>query len=208
IDYVYLNKGRTENDDSHPDRTLTSTVNGMFGKYFSIPLTHFQANPVLTNPSFGVANLKASATNINFTTSGTFINYVEQEVYSHTQLFDFDTPLDGEDASIQAKERRTVFMQEFPPATTTDTLLFNPKADSIQIELELTLNTKDNVLPANDGDYIFDTYNPIDFRSNDTLRTTYFLKDYYAYDDGVAEHGISLLNSGNVAAYRFIMQTP
>ncbi|MBX2970849.1 MAG: T9SS type A sorting domain-containing protein [Cyclobacteriaceae bacterium] len=208
IDYVYMNQGRTEDDDSHPDRTLTVPASGMFGSYFSIPVKHFQTSFTLTNPSFGVANIKASQTNINFSTYGTFKNYVGQEIYTHSELFDFDTPLQGTDASIQGKERRTVIMQEFPPLTTTDTLLFNPKADSIQIELELSLNTKDNVIPDDNGDYIFATYNPIDFRSNDTLRTTYFLKNYYAYDDGIAEYALGLAQSGSVAAYRFVMQTP
>jgi hypothetical protein len=53
---------------------------------------------------------------------------------------------------------------------------------------------------ANDYDL---NYRPIDFRANDTIKSTYFLKDYFAYDDGVAEYAAGLTQPGNRAAYLF-----
>jgi hypothetical protein len=51
-------------------------------------------------------------------------------------------------------------------------------------------------------------YRPIDFRANDTVNVKYSLKDYYAYDDGVAEYAAGLTQAGNRAAYLFEMLTP
>ena len=45
------------------------------------------------------------------------------------------------------------------------------------------------------------------FRSNDTLRADYWLKDYYAYDDGLADYSVALTAFGNRAAYLFEMLT-
>jgi len=207
IDYVYMNQGRTETDDSHPDRTLTYPVNGIFGKYYSIPVKHFFSSLTLTNPVFGVANLKNLETVLNFDSHGTFTNFINGSGTSVSSLIEATTPI-NEDGSINInpKERKSVKMRGLPPKA-TDTLLFNPKSDSILINLKLYLNSGDNKLLIDSGDYDPDIYSPIDFRSNDTLRTTYFLKNYYAYDDGIAEYAVGLAQSGNVAAYRFVMQT-
>jgi hypothetical protein len=47
----------------------------------------------------------------------------------------------------------------------------------------------------------------LDFRSNDTLRADYWLTNYYAYDDGLADYSVALTAYGNRAAYLFEMLT-
>ena len=61
--------------------------------------------------------------------------------------------------------------------------------------------------PALDGDYDSLKYQPIDFRQNDTTRAEYVLSDYYAYDDGTAEYGASLVQPGSQLAYLFELNT-
>jgi hypothetical protein len=86
--------------------------------------------------------------------------------------------------------------------------LFDVNADSFKIKLKLSLATKDNVLPGNNGDYDSAKYKPVDFRVNDTTRAEFVLSRYYAYDDGSAEYGIGLNQPGAQVAYLFDMKTP
>jgi hypothetical protein len=91
--------------------------------------------------------------------------------------------------------------------TTPDPVLFSPNADSIHVLFKLGLSTKDTLTPALDGDYDSLKYQPIDFRLNDTTRAEYVLSDYYAYDDGTAEYGASLVQPGSQLAYLFELNT-
>jgi hypothetical protein len=100
-------------------------------------------------------------------------------------------------------ERRT-----FTVGSTLPPSLFDANADSFKIKLKLSLATKDNVLPANNGDYDSAKYKSIDFRLNDTTRAEFVLSRYYAYDDGSAEYGIGLNQPGAQVAYLFNMKTP
>ena len=43
---------------------------------------------------------------------------------------------------------------------------------------------------------------------NDTLRTRVLLKDYYAYDDGVAEYVVGIFQNFGQVAYRFVLNEP
>lgn|GEM_PF-4942649 len=44
--------------------------------------------------------------------------------------------------------------------------------------------------------------------SNDTLRSKVQLKDYYAYDDGVAEYVVGIFQNFGQVAYRFVLNEP
>ena len=41
IDYLYLNKGRTINDNSFPDRAAASSISSLFGQFYAVPVKHF-----------------------------------------------------------------------------------------------------------------------------------------------------------------------
>lgn len=208
IDYVYLNKNRTETDSSYPDRAISTPPNGIFERYHAIPIRQIPSTPNLSPPKFEVKNLKKTETVLSFNSEATFINFRNGVEIIHSELFDIATPINEDNTGeIGGNARKTVRLKEFPPST-SDTIYFNSQADSIQIDLKLSLDTKDNVLLTNNGDYDPILYNPIDFRNNDTIHFTYKLRDYYAYDDGIAEYAAGLTGNGNVAAYRFVMQTP
>lgn len=207
IDYVYLNKGRNETDDSHPDRAITYPTTEIFDNYYSVPINHLFSSYTVTKPLFGIYNVKDSITTLNFDSYGTFKNYISSNLFSITKRLDSASAIVDESVAFPGKAHLDVPMKDFPPVA-LDTAIFNPSADSIHIELQLIINSKDNVVPADNGDYISARYAPIDFRSNDTILFTYKLSDYYAYDDGIAEYAVGLTGNGNVAAYRFVMQTP
>jgi hypothetical protein len=81
-----------------------------------------------------------------------------------------------------------------------DPSIFVP-ADSSKIFAELIANVGD----MKDTIDYFSRYDPINFRSNDTVSHTFTLSNYYAYDDGVAEYSMTLAAQGNMFAYRFVM---
>ena len=125
--------------------------------------------------------------------------------YKGTTIDSVGTLLDSAASAgaVQGLERKTFAVNSKLPAAA-----FDPAADSFKIKVKLSLSTKDNVLPANNGDYDSAKYSPIDFRVNDTTRADFSLSRYYAYDDGSAEYGIGLNQPGAQVAYLFEMKTP
>ena len=56
VDYVYLNKNRTDTDRYLPDRTIISTLTNLFSGYRAVPYHHFLVDYPVSNPSFDVFN--------------------------------------------------------------------------------------------------------------------------------------------------------
>jgi hypothetical protein len=50
-------------------------------------------------------------------------------------------------------------------------------------------------------------FSPIDFRKNDSTKTSFIISNFYAYDDGVAEYGANITGAGTQLAYQFDMST-
>lgn len=217
IDYVYLNKNRTINDTSLgvPDQAISSTMTSIFpGDYYAIPYYHFLANPNVIAPKFTVSNLRGDPPDVlNYFVEGVFTSLFYSKadttasVVSLSNLHPDPNNSDGinDDGSgtINPFETRTVTVKHINAIDTITTL--DPNADAAVIELKANLITGDNINPetgepADDWD---PKYAPIDFRVNDTIQTRYELKNYYAYDDGVAEYAGGLVAPGNVFAYRF-----
>lgn len=211
IDYVYLNKNRNVNDSDFPDQAIASTLTSLFNKYQSIPYHHFLDSNSLTSPKFDVFNGLDEFTDLTYLTEGTFLNYVGDQVHEtfNSNLGGLDTSAINDDGSgiIFPLEKRTVTLEYIPDAN--DTTQFRQSADSVLIKLKVKLFTGDTFDPKTGGlanDYDLN-YLPIDFRCNDTINARYFLKDYYAYDDGIAEYAAGLTQAGNRAALLFEMLT-
>jgi len=212
LDYVYINQGRTSDDTSYPDRTITSTLTSLFKTYYAMPLRHFLIDPTtsLVKPSVPVFNLKSKndidpnsppdEQPFNYTTTA-IITTVKSKEVTDSVLVNLDIKQEpGFNISPIAVQVLTV-------KTLPDPSLFSATADSIHVMFKLGLSTKDNQTPAQDGDYNEVKYQPIDFRYNDTIRASYILSDYYAYDDGTAEYGASLVQPGSRLAYLFDLNT-
>jgi hypothetical protein len=209
LDYVYLNKNRTPADKFLPDRSIISTLTNLFSGYRAIPYDHFLENRTVTQPTFDVFNIQNDTSTLSYSTQGTFKNYKDGAALP----FVVDTlgnsgtsPIDGATGVIFQRQRKTVTLQYVPDPNDADQ--FNDDADSVMVSLKVQLFTGDTFNPktgAFANDYDPSKYQPLDFRSNDTLRADYMLADYYAYDDGYAEYSVGLTAFGNRAAYLFDM---
>jgi hypothetical protein len=192
IDYIYLNRGRTENDLSQgfPDRATNLPLTSLFTPYYAMPLRHFFDDPDASTgfPSFGVTNLSSIPQPMNYAIDAAVEAYSDGN--KETLFFT---------SAIEQPILPTVgpFEQRLITFTAKPDLSQFQNRDSVWLSLQTTLVTGDSV---NTG------FEPLNFYINDTIRQTYVLKDYYAYDDGSAEYSVGLTQSGNRAAYRFILK--
>lgn len=205
VDYIYLNKGRSDTDLYFPDRTISSSFTSLFPIYFAMPLKHFlediPAN--LTAPSVELYNLKAvnfpsgapHVQPIDYTTSAEITKRINGAVSSTEVGLDL-AQFPG--ADLPGLTYMTVTLNTLP-----DPSDFDPAADSIHIHLKYGMSTDDNVPFALTGDYDPAVYSPIDFRYSDSLTADYVLSSYYAYDDGTAEYGAGLNQAGSYLAFQF-----
>lgn len=193
IDYIYLNKGRTASDlnAGFPDRAPYLPMTALFAPYYAVPQRHFISNPEENTAlvTFGLSNLSSIPQPMNYD--------IDAYVTAYTNEVSTETVVPVANAqpilpSITAFEKRAITFTTKPDLSPFST------ADSLSVTIKTTLVTGDSV---NTG------FEPLDFYVNDTLRNTYVLKDYYAYDDGTAEYAVGLTQSGNRAAYRFIVKT-
>jgi len=194
IDYVYLNKGRTINDNSFPDRALASTMTQLFGNYSAMPIKHFFAAPKVDSVMFDVKNLDNDSISNSYRADAKFINFKNSgsTTYKKRLIKDDVGKLGGLMLAFQRVQQKIGVLPD--PA---DVLQFDPDADSIRVEFMLKLISGDSV----DAERF--NFSPIDLRINDTISNSYNLDDYYAYDDGVAEYSAALTREGNRLAYQF-----
>jgi hypothetical protein len=200
IDYVYLNKERNQFSTAYPDRAIATPLSSPFDTYKAMPLRHFLADPANRQvlPQLEIYNLNNNpvpqamdyTTDIRLTTwvpdgEDTLVNTLVATVEFERAVL----------PSLEPLTRQTVVTQElFDPG------LIPAEAIGAEVDFRLFLKTDDNV-----GDYT-PNFIPIDFRTNDTTSTVFALKDYYAYDDGTAEFGASLNQTGSQVAYLFHMK--
>ena len=207
LDYVYVSNGKKQYDPhfaDFPDRALASPLSSFLKQYQSIPVKHFLANPdsMMVYPSIVVTNQRKD--------QSVQANY-PQPVNLDAQLA-IATRLDKATSmttvpfySVPAKEvfygQPTIFSLD----TTHSFSSIDLKTDSIALKFSIKISTKDNVLKIGTSQGDFDTlvYKGIDFRFNDTTSTSFVLKNYYAYDDGVAEYAVTLTQPGANLAYQF-----
>ncbi|MEO5979181.1 MAG: T9SS type A sorting domain-containing protein [Chryseolinea sp.] len=211
IDYIYLNKNRSATEIGAPDQAIASSLSGLFNSYQSMPYDHFISSGAVQSPKFDVYNVLNDFTDLTYLTEATFLNYLGNTVTETfvSNLGGTDTSAINDDNSgiIFPLEKRTVTMQYTP--TASDPSQFDPLSDSVLVKLKVKLFTGDTFNPKTGelaNDYSLN-YLPIDFRVNDTINAQYWLKDYYAYDDGVAEYAAGLTQPGNLGAVAFDMLT-
>jgi hypothetical protein len=202
VDYIYLNDGRDINDISFPDRTLASTLTSLLGDYNAVPIQHFFTGRPLDSISFDVKNLKTYEDiliSVGFEVHATFNNYTNNSLSTSSTVLQPLKAVGNEGGLVHPLQRITVTASEIPDPD--DVSQFDPDADSISIVLKGVV-VSDDMNETTAPDYL-----PIDFRTNDTLSTTYHLNNYYAYDDGSAEYSAVLSQAGNKVVCAFDMAT-
>lgn len=190
VDYVYMNENRNVGDLFYPDRTLSSRMTSLFQTYTSIPLKHFTFTQVI-NPQFTIYNMDDEAQPVRYDLDVTVDNFIDENIvtFSNTVFDPVGSP---------SLSNTTIMLETAPVLQET---LFDVAADSAYINYVLKYATDDNKLPP-ESDYD-PKFIPIDFRLNDTLRSTHVLSTYYAYDDGTAEFGAGFESASTRLAYQF-----
>lgn len=197
VDYVYLNKGRNETDTSFPDRTINAPLTSFLREFTAVPYAHFSINDTI-HPTFGIANLNTAGQprqpfDYFINTKTTFIQQgdtLPPVIDSYTVPDPVESPIAHGLENSKTAKLPNVFSD-----------ISGRQADTAIVDIKIFLNSGDNEAP----DYDPAIYAPIDFRNNDTTRTSFMLSNYYAYDDGTAEYAAALNASGTSLAYKFNM---
>jgi hypothetical protein len=202
-----LNKNRTIDDLSFPDQAVASPPGPLFAnEYRSVPYAHFKAGIPFAMPQFTLHNMKNAPEPLKYIPEAYYINYHgnDSTVVHDPNLnpSNEQVPIDNSLGRVEAFETKAVTLSYLPDPA--DPNAFAPSSDGVKIELVINVDTGDNTTP----DYLdfLPRYGGVEFRTNDTIRSTYMLKNYYAYDDGHAEYAAGLVQAGNLAAYEFELQ--
>lgn len=195
IDYVYLNKGRNDNDTTFVDRAFSVPISVPFENFTSLPVNHYISSSKLAQKIIKsrIHNLDS----VSEVISGHFLGSVK---YFDTSITDTVT-FTAHNSILRADD---LSLTQPPPYSSKDVLALdtldltqlNNTASYAEIKLKIFMNSRDNV-PVDKG------FAPDAFFINDTLETTYYLDDYYAYDDGTAEKGAGVNREGDNIAVQF-----
>jgi hypothetical protein len=211
VDYIYISNGKLQTDPVrplYPDRAITSKLNSTLASYWSMPIKHFFSSTATNyiKPSVVITNLRqdqvaGNGQPVSYSSSARISSIKKNQTPVITDL-----PLDVNfniGSELVFQQQRAVTLNAMPDVTALDAT-----ADSIHMKLSLTFDTGDNkVKTPTEGDYDFNVFNPIEFRTNDSISASYVLSNFYAYDDGTAEYGAGLNQPGAQLAYQFDMKT-
>jgi len=184
LDYVYLNKGRSNNDTVLNDLAILSPLPSLLSYFESIPWAHF---PYAADELMALGKTSVYyhyySPNLNDSISHNCILKINSQspLYSYT-----------------LNNTRNIL------AATT--LLDEPYYDKFNYEVQDSAIF--NVIFYLDQKGVNTVYN---YLWNDTVRRVQVFKEYYAYDDGTAENGYGLLGQGTKSArvaYKFYSYTP
>jgi len=184
IDYVYLNKGRNSTDTQYEDRSFTKTPSPPFLGFTALPIKHFlPIQNTLSTPIYSHFNALGPTQVFNFDLEA-FISYQLPD----SSKFQYVDKLDTANALISNQTTIEVVSDSI-----TDFSKINSTATQATIKLKLFGDLQeDNIIDK-----------PFNSLVNDTVYAEYYLKDYYAYDDGTAEKGAGVNSVGNEIAYQF-----
>jgi hypothetical protein len=195
LDYIYLDKGRNPDDLIFRDRSVASPLSSPFGEYVSKPYKHFLLDPVVTPITFEISNLDSSPTTAQYDVTGYFSNYVGDDTIETSKSLLKNFPIgdiNGDPGRVEAQSRLLNVYGQLGNHT-SDPMLFNPDAKGLDMELKVELLSGDTFPPISN----------LNYEINDTISHTWYLRDYYAYDDGTAEYSAGLIEPGNEIAYQF-----
>ena len=170
LDYFILNSGRTYTDTTHPDITIMQGPGHALKNYTAMPADQFFANP---------ANELADSIALLIKNWGSSGKYFSSGV-GMTAKIDSVTvfPLPGATTSNPFPGNLNLFSADtgsalVPIGSVNNLYLVDTLAQIMYTKIKL--QTPDTVVAG------------IDYRINDTITISTPLKDYFAYDDGVAE---------------------
>jgi hypothetical protein len=193
LDYVFLHKNRTETDISFPDRALTFSNSRPFEKYSAIPLFILQKDQdtFWNTTSNEFKNLDNGFRAMEYT-----FEIREKANQNVVKTINSNTPFNPVPVG---QERRT-----FASNTISNVPLPDAEMDYELISYLVTgdglLNGVENGIPI--------TYPEVDFRVNDTVRTTLPIRDFLAYDDGSVDYSAGINQRSGMLAVRYEVSSP
>jgi hypothetical protein len=216
LDYVYINNGKSQYpvfDSNHnavypsdfPDRSIATPMTSILQQYNSVPVKHLlsKADSLSGTPSLTLTNQRRDQAPPRFQPTN---------LVTRVKTITRKNKVTTNNGVVKLDSITGILLSYGVPTTVPLSKLPSFKSiaagtDSIALKFFLKLNSVDNVdkIDINTGDYDTVVYKPIDFRYNDTISTNFIFKDYYAYDDGVAEYAATLTSTGNYLAYQFDM---
>lgn len=184
LDYVYLNSNRNQNDLTYRDRALTQTNQVNFGDYSAYPLELLKTDQKglwsrIQNQFLNLENrFRAMEYSIQ----------IEDNLGNPLVIVNDDTPFNPVPNSL---ERRTFLSREFDNIPIP--------LEEIDIIITTSLTSGDGFLfTIQNGDTI--RSNSVDYRINDTIKTSFPIRDFFAYDNGSADYSAGInQRSGQLA---------
>ncbi len=187
IDYVKIDKGRTEDSEVFEDVCFTKAPHSVLEEFTAMPWAHFQQD-VLGETFFTIdMNIKNHSNN-SFNLSGPF--YTVDETLNNSNILMWDK------GSTNANPNAETVVFDNSSLTTNNFNYSNLPGGITKavIETKYYFNTSGQENISNQQNYNL---------SNDTVVTETVFANYFAYDDGTAEYNIGLDGVGSQAAVRF-----
>ncbi|MFN3403116.1 MAG: T9SS type A sorting domain-containing protein [Cytophagaceae bacterium] len=176
VDYVYLNKDRTANDEV-PDITVSSYPSTFLKTYQSIPANHFYISETkgghkdAVNPGVNIYRIGPQKT-------------TNTDIYIHETL--------SNDQLAKLNIGGSYFQNQTQKSPWNFSNMNIPKTSEPQIIRQCV-----NII-SSEG-----VVNGVDYRVNDSVCNKTYMIDYYAYDDGSAEWGIGSNFNGAILAQKY-----
>lgn len=210
VDYIYISNGKSQTSPVFPlfpDRTISTPITSLFPDYLAMPIKHFFSNTAtnIIKPTIAITNLRqdqvpGNGQPVSYFSIAKITMFEDEPPVVLDQLLDNNVNIGSE---LSFAEQEVVTLQTIPDPGT-----FAPTSDSIHIKLTVGFDTGDDKIKTpTEGDYDFNVFSPLVFKTNDSLSAHYVLSNYYAYDDGEAEYGAGLNQPGAQLAYQFNLRT-
>lgn len=199
IDWIYLNADRSEDDlgDGYSDASVSGQLSSPITPYNSIPANQFTSdNKFIENQSVSLSYLSLDP-----------LQFYQLELNHIVRI------INNNDVILNDKRGSNPLDVNSPFKTITlglndpgleDALLNEQDFSSVLLFDSVIIES--TVFFDHDDNNEFNIAGNIDLRVNDTIRTKYLLKDYYAYDDGSAEFAAGTNVLGGQIAVKFWLE--
>ena len=195
VDYVYLNKKRSQTDQFLEDAALVLPVSSFLKRYSSMPLKQFLVNPakeLADSVGTSLIYLNRNGSGKPISTRFTLQNDSTKSIIQRTTftLRQSNGSLDSNAIALGGISR---IISVKPSPLTIDASL--RKLKSLSFTTKFFSQTTDNANKTVD----------VDRQINDTISGKVILDNYYAYDDGTAEYAVYMNKPLGRVAVKFVL---
>lgn len=192
VDYVYLNFSRNANDLTYRDRALTGRNHIKLGNYSAYPLELLQKGQSgkwreIQNEFLNLENrFRSMEFSIQF----------ENSLGNPLFIVNEDTPFNPVPNSL---ERRSFISRKF------NEIPVPPSETDLVISTSLTSGDR-FLFQIQNGDTV--RYASVDYRRNDTVKTVFPIRDFFAYDNGSADYSAGINQRSGQLAVKYDTPEP